>query len=45
VRRESWDEREQRLLNAARRVLGERGFSADVREILEVAGVGIGTAR
>jgi AcrR family transcriptional regulator len=43
VRRQSRDEREQRLLAAARRVLHERGFRAGVREILEVAGVGIGT--
>lgn len=37
-------EREQRLLQAARRVLRERGFEADIRDILRLAGVGTGTA-
>jgi AcrR family transcriptional regulator len=38
------EEREQRLREAARRVLSERGFDADIREILKLAEVGIGTA-
>ncbi len=37
-------EREQRLLFAARQLLRERGFDADIRDILSVAGVGTGTA-
>lgn len=37
-------EREQRLLAAARRVLRERGFDADIRDILTQSGVGTGTA-
>ncbi len=37
-------EREQRLLWAARQVLRERGFEADIRDILSFAGVGTGTA-
>jgi AcrR family transcriptional regulator len=37
-------EREQRLLAAARKVLRERGFEADIREILKLAEVGTGTA-
>lgn len=38
------DEREHRLLDAARRILHERGFDADIRDILKLAGVGTGTA-
>lgn len=37
-------EREQRLLRAARKVLRERGFEADIRDILSLAEVGTGTA-
>jgi len=37
-------EREQRLLQAARKVLWERGFEADIRDILQLAEVGTGTA-
>jgi AcrR family transcriptional regulator len=38
------EQREQRLLEAARESLRERGFDADIREILTRAGVGTGTA-
>lgn len=38
------DERERRLLEAARRILHDRGFDADIRDILKLAGVGTGTA-
>ncbi len=43
-RREARQQREQRLLEAAREVLRERGFDADIRDILARAGVGTGTA-
>ncbi len=38
------DEREQRLVQAARQLLYEKGFDADIRDILKLAGVGTGTA-
>lgn len=38
------EQREQRLLEAARESLREHGFDADIREILTRAGVGTGTA-
>lgn len=38
------DQREKRLLDAARSILRERGFEADIRDILKQAGVGTGTA-
>jgi AcrR family transcriptional regulator len=38
------EQREQRLLEAARGALRERGFDVDIREILTRAGVGTGTA-
>ena len=37
-------EREERLLSAARQILRERGFEADIRDILTLAEVGTGTA-
>ncbi len=43
-RRESPQQRQQRLLDAAREVLRARGFDADIRDILTRAGVGTGTA-